>query len=114
MIENEIIWEHEGWVLAFEDFLAVTDTYVYRLTPPKWAVRFEVARNGVPGGEHLDVQHNADRMQRALVDAILDNPVVAKEIKKRIARDEWEGYIGVREEERGRGPYESRYKEEKA
>lgn len=107
---TEIIWNREGWVVTLEDYRGVIDTYVYRITPPKWSVRFDVAGNGVPGGETLEVQANAKRMERALIEAILDDTRVKAVLQERLARAEWEGYVGSKQEDRNRTPYEFKYR----
>ena len=105
----EIVQERDGWVLALEDYQAATDTYTYSMAPPKWRISYQIARNGVPGGHSAEVEACAEQMQRALVDAILEDPVVKQELHRRLERAEREGFLGAYAEHRNREKYRFKY-----
>ena len=57
----------------------------------------------------MDVQATAEKMERALVDAILDDPVVKQELQRRLERAEREGFQGAYAEHRNREEYQFKY-----
>lgn len=80
----------DNWTLIDDGILMMIDAHNYRVNPPKWQVGFSVPDT------HRDetLQFEIGRAVEMLVDNILEDPHVKREVDRRISEARREGYFG--------------------
>lgn len=82
------------WTLIDDGIFRRIDAHNYRLVPPKWSVSFSVSET--EGDTYLE--EHVRWAGEMLVDKILENPHVKKEVDRRIQQARRDGYFGGLEE----------------
>lgn len=80
----------DNWTLIDDGTLRMIDAHNYRVNPPKWQVGFSVSE----GRREDTLQFEISRAVEMMVDNILEDPHVKKELDRRISEARREGYFG--------------------
>lgn len=84
--------ERDGWTVRLEGDSLISSVSGFTVRPPQWVARFLVSDEMILRQNH-SIEMEADRAQRAIVDAILADPAVAKEVSRRVERARYEGKL---------------------
>lgn len=96
MDKTNVIPIGDNWTLIDDGVYEMVDSHNYRVNPPKWQVGFSVSK--IRHDETL--QFEISRAVEMMVDNILDDPHVKKELDRRISQARREGYFGGLDEVR--------------
>lgn len=78
------------WTLIDDGIFHMIGAHNYRIVPPKWSVSFSISET--EGETYLE--ENITRAGEALVDEILKNPHVKREVDRRVQEAREIGYFG--------------------
>lgn len=80
----------DNWTLIDDGVLRMIDAHNYRVNPPKWQVGFSVSESHGEDTFPFEITRAVER----LVDDILQDPHVKREVDRRISEARHEGYFG--------------------
>lgn len=90
MDKKNVVSLGDNWTLIDDGVRKMIDAHNYRVNPPKWQVGFSVSE----GGREDTLQFEISRAVEMMVDNILEDPHVKRELDRRISEARHEGYFG--------------------